>query len=475
MSIKNESENLDDKIASPGNGGGFNGKPSLNGLVREGLTFVTSATARKVFFTLADQAVASITNFLTGVIIGRTCVKEEFGLYILGFTIVFITTNLQSSLITIPYMVYSPRLKGIDHRQYTGSTLIHQLGFAGLAVIVLSISGIIIAIEGSFGLARVIWVLVGVITLLMLRDYLRQFCFAGLRMKTALLLDGCLAVFQIGGLLLLAHYKILSATNAFWVIGIACGIVSIVCLTFLRKLFIPSIQSAIKDFSHNWEFGKWVFASTIATIVSAELYPWIIAGFHGTAATADLGVCKNLIMITNPFLMGITNFLGPKTSHAYAHGGKKELRHIVFYSSIVIVFSVSMFVLAVVFFGGKLIVLIYGSKYVGYGHVVTILVIGRLITSMALATNCGLLAIERSNVIFKSNLISAFITLTFGGPFVWYFNVTGAALAVTGSTTVSAIYRLVCFWSYTRKMSDDSHHNLLDNSFRTMEQISEED
>ncbi len=78
---------------------------------------------------LADQAVASVTNFVTGVIIARACSKEEFGLYMLGFSLILLMTDLQTSLITTPYMVYAPRLKGRAHALYTGSTLIHQLAF----------------------------------------------------------------------------------------------------------------------------------------------------------------------------------------------------------------------------------------------------------------------------------------------------------------------------------------------------------
>ena len=37
--------------------------------------------------TVADQAVASATNFVTSVIIGRACSKDELGFYMLGFTI----------------------------------------------------------------------------------------------------------------------------------------------------------------------------------------------------------------------------------------------------------------------------------------------------------------------------------------------------------------------------------------------------
>src|ERR1035438_208101 len=64
---------------------------------------------------LADQGVASATNFLTGIIIARACSKEELGLYMLGFSLVLLAGGLQTTLICTPYMVFAPRLKGSAH------------------------------------------------------------------------------------------------------------------------------------------------------------------------------------------------------------------------------------------------------------------------------------------------------------------------------------------------------------------------
>ena len=48
--------------------------------------------------------------------------------------------------------------------------------------------------------------------------------FARLRLKTAFLFDTCIAVGQISGLLVLAHFGLLSASRAFWVIGRSAGL-----------------------------------------------------------------------------------------------------------------------------------------------------------------------------------------------------------------------------------------------------------
>ena len=95
---------------------------------------------------LADQAISSGTNFLTGVIIGRTCAAEEFGLYLLGFSLLVFALDVQNSLISTPFVVLSPRLEASARARYTGSTLVHQLCLSAVTVFVL--------LGGAFALSK---------------------------------------------------------------------------------------------------------------------------------------------------------------------------------------------------------------------------------------------------------------------------------------------------------------------------------
>ena len=85
-----------------------------------GLVLSPEKALHQGIISLADQAVASATNFVTGIIIARTCSKEELGLYMLGFSLILLMTDFQTSLITTPYMVYAPRLKGRRPRPVHG-------------------------------------------------------------------------------------------------------------------------------------------------------------------------------------------------------------------------------------------------------------------------------------------------------------------------------------------------------------------
>ncbi len=146
-------------------------KPAL---LERGLALWSTTTARQGLFSLIDQGVASATNFLTGIIVARGCSKEELGLYMLGFSLILLTADLQVSLIATPYMIYSPRLKGNAQALYMGSTFIHQLALCLLIVLALVGGEIATAYRiGPPGLGSVLWALIVVGTLIMLREYAR--------------------------------------------------------------------------------------------------------------------------------------------------------------------------------------------------------------------------------------------------------------------------------------------------------------
>jgi O-antigen/teichoic acid export membrane protein len=407
--------------------------------VQRGLALWSTTTARQGALSLIDQGVASATNFLTGVIIARACSKEELGLYMLGFSLILLVTDLQASLIATPYMVYAPRLKGEAHASYTGSTLVHELALCFL--IVLALIGGEIAIRhgvGPRGLGPVLWALVAVATFIMLRDYARRLCFACLKIKEAVLLDAGIAVGQIGGLLLLARFGLLSANRAYWVIGFACGVAVLGWLWAERSFYRLRVSESLADLKRNWIFGKWVFASGLVWTLSMNLYPWLLAAFHGTASAGLWAACLGAVALGNPAVLGVQNFLGPKIAHVYAEEGGGALRRFVLRASAAFALPMLLFGLAMMFWGGPLVTLLYGHQYAGNGLVVTILAFNLAVFVVAFLFSRALFAIERADVDFVVNFVALFIMLTLGLWLVRVLGPLGAALGWLGANLATS-------------------------------------
>lgn len=395
---------------------------------------------------LSDQVAVSVTNFLTGVIIARACTKEEFGLYMLGFSVVVFATELQTSLILTPYMVYSPRLTGSMHARYTGSTLVHQLMLSIAVAFALTAGAAVLSHGiGPEGLAPIFWTLVVVITFILLRDYIRKICFAGLRMRSVFFFDFSVAIVQLSSLFLLAYYGLLSASRTYWVVGVACGITSFGWLILNRKTFTLDVHQAISDFGQNWSFGKWIFASGLLWALSMNLYPWFLTAFHGTASAGVWAACFGIAALGNPLLFGVQNFLGPKIVHAYTKGGAMILRRFVLKASVIFSLILAPVCVILLIFGGKLIVLLYSEKYTGNGLVVSVLALNLLIHAASFTLSRALFVIGRPALYLIANCVPLFVLLTFGIILVKFFGPLGVACGLLASTTATSAVMLLFF------------------------------
>jgi O-antigen/teichoic acid export membrane protein len=425
-------------------------KPIRRRILPFRLNLSSERTVNQGFLSLADQAVASITNFATGVIIARASSKEEFGLYMLGFTLILLVTDLQTSLIATPYMVYAPRLQGRAHAQYTGSTLIHQVVFSLLATLV--VIGAACAARfgvGPHGLEPVLWALAGVGSLIMLREFVRRICFASLKLKTVFVFDTCIGIGQIGGLLVLAHFKLLSAGRAYWVIGATCGLAVLCWLWLNRHHYYLRIDESVLDLKRNLIFGKWVFASGLLWTASTNLYPWLLAFFHGAAAAGVFAACLGVVSASNPVLLGIQNFLGPKIAHVFATRGRMGLRKFVLKVSGSMAIPVALLTLVLITWGDRIIGLLYGSRYTGNGRVVAILACNLLLSAVVFSFSRALFAIERADLDFALNFAAIFIMLTLGLWLVKTHGPLGAALGLIIAGGVTSILRVGAFLKLT--------------------------
>jgi O-antigen/teichoic acid export membrane protein len=411
-----------------------------------GLVLSPERALHQGIISVADQAVASATNFATGIIIAHTCTKEELGLYALGFSLILLMTDLQTSLITTPYMIYAPRLKGSAHALYTGSTLIHQLAFCLITMLGVACGAFAVTKGlGPRGLGPVLWALVVVIALIMLREHARRVSFARLKLKTAFLFDTCIAVGQISGLLVLAHFGLLSASRAYWVIGSVCGIAVLVWLWSDRRFYDPRMSESLADLKKNWILGKWVFASGLVVAVSMNLYPWFLAFFHGTASTGVWAACLGVVSVGNPVLLGIQNLVGPKIAHIYVAEGPKALRRLVLKMTAVIVVPLSLLCVVMIFWGDSLVTLLYGRQYAGNSSVLAILALNLLVTAAAFPFTRALFAIERADLDFLGNFVALFIMLTLGLWLVRAFGPLGAALGLLGAGFVTSAAKAGAF------------------------------
>lgn len=173
--------------------------------VRRHFAKVFRPSVRQATVVLFDQGFCSIANFLTGVLVARACTKAEYGLYVLGFTLLVTAMGIHVSLAGTPFTVLSPPLKGKDRQFYLGSTLIQHLVVSAMASVGFIVAATVVFTTGrTDNLAGVLFALAVASVFVLLRDFMRYVLLAQLRVWASLLM-GIAANVATVGILLLAY------------------------------------------------------------------------------------------------------------------------------------------------------------------------------------------------------------------------------------------------------------------------------
>ncbi len=402
---------------------------------------IKSLLLSQTALTVIDQAAFSASNFLTAVIVARHSSAEQFGLYILGLRLIDYCREMQNVMIWSPYMLFSPRLNDRDHARYTGSTLAHQIFSCGLVALIFLSGALLLSPAVSSFLIPL--ALVGVF--FPLQEYARRICFANFQFVAVVMLDAAVTVIQLAGLYFCARQHQMSVRNAYWIIGAANGIATLVWFIWARSFFVFEKKQFIPDFKTNWEQGKWLLGGNVTLLAASQIYPWSLTTFHGVAATGMYAAGEGIVNFIRAFMISIQNFLGPKLAHAYAKGGKSELKQVVFQTTILLGVMTGGCTLLFALFGGSLATLVYGEKFVGLRGVIAFLAFNIFLGALTTSQSYALSTIERSDINFKINLLGLMLSMTLGIVLTLQYGALGAALGLGLSNLLTALARQIVF------------------------------
>lgn len=401
---------------------------------------------RSGVFSLFDQGVVSGTNFFTTLILARTCSQDELGVYSLAWTVVLFLAAIQGNLITVPYTMYCHRRSGQALAQYAGSTLAHQL-LTSLAAMA-CFFGLDVLLSLGFGPERLraaSWVLLGVIPFLLLREYARRFAFAHLALATAITIDVVAAVLQLGTLLVLRQFGLLSAAAVYAAMGMACAVASLCWWLLDSQPMRFSRVRFLVDWRRNWSFGKWAMLSQLTGLAFYAL-PWMLASVHGEAATGELAACSTLVGLSNLFVLGLNNLLIPKAARAFGQHGARSLFSVLRQAAACAFVVLGGLCVVVYFAGNTLVGIVFGAEYADTGPLLTMLALATLTDAMGLTASTGLWAMDRPGTSIIGDVAQLLVTLSVALWLVSPLGAMGIALALVAGRTTGASVRWLTLW-----------------------------
>jgi O-antigen/teichoic acid export membrane protein/tRNA A-37 threonylcarbamoyl transferase component Bud32 len=395
----------------------------------------------------ADQAIVSAASFLATVMIGRSTLPSELGLYAMGLSLLTSILSIEEALITTPYTTQRKPHSATEAMQ-AGASLA-QTGILSLAIstlLVVAAAAVPLRPGTASELGPLLLVLAVVAPLLLLREFARRFAFAHLRVAEALAQDSLVAAIQVAGLFLLGHTKQMSAVTASAALGTACAITGIMWLLHAWHRFALRVQEVRAVARRNWSLGKWLFATQLVGSLQGLLVYWLLAWLNGTKAAGIYAASMSIALFANPIILGAANVLTPKCAAAWREGGRIQLRRECIAEALRLAAIIVLFCLVVLPFGASLMQILYPAKeYAQQGHTVAVLAIGMLAMAVGIPATTGLTCMERPRVIFGSAVWATFAT---AGLILWMgatWGLIGTAYAVLIGNAVRSAVRWTAF------------------------------
>jgi O-antigen/teichoic acid export membrane protein len=421
-----------------------------SGRVSIGLANARKLLLHRGILTLLDQVCVSLTNFSTGILIGRFCSKDELGFYMLGYSVVLFAIAFQQMLISSPFILIRPRLHAEHAARYTGGAYTQQFALGGILSLMLLVAACGFHLAHS-RLALVLLSLAFTAPLLLFKEMFRRVCFAHLEVGTALVVDFAVGLLQAALLLALVGRRLLSAPMGNLAIGVACSVLAAGWFMHNRGRLEFSVRDAQDVLGRNWAVGRWIFGSQLLWACSLYSYPWLISNMHGVATAGVWAACFGITALGNPLMLGLQNYVEPRISHAFAGGGIGQMRRLVWKATGVLGGSMLLFSALIFVAGNKVAVLLYGAKYAGNGLTIFVISLSFAAGTAGFAFSCGFFAADRGRLDLRISWVYPIILCTLGMLLVHGYGLIGAAVSLLAANTVATSLRAAQFLITFRK------------------------
>ncbi len=276
------------------------------------------------FAALIDQAWLSLLNFAVSLAFIRAAPKEEYGLYILLLTPVFLIQGVQNALFLSPQATILPAsaLEKKTTVRATSSAL--QAGFGlisgvlGVVVLLiyqyvtLQMFDLMLALAFGFGTVgalaregiRASQYVEGMATRALFGDLIYGF-----------LLMACIALFMAG--------DEVTARNVLAAMGLA-GVLPLARMA-LVKTGLKIDRGVWKEF---WACGRWALPAVLVTWLNFNSYSYVVAAVLGAALVADISAARLFLMPVGLTITAWSNLARPKISAMHARRDFSAIRRL---------------------------------------------------------------------------------------------------------------------------------------------------
>ncbi len=416
-----------------------------------------------VFWALAAQGVVSVTRILTTVTVGGRFAPEgaasgsmlgsmeQLSLYYSAFGVLMVLVAMHEGFVTTPLTVFLPKQNKENESEFSGNMLLASLTFMGVAIAIAAV-WILYKYQTSQSmtpLIAVIAVVVALAPLQLLREFSRRWLLANLEVRASALFEILFSVTFLASLFALFLFAQVSAIHAFVTIAIVNVIALVAWWRCFGNRFSITKNGAKEQFMENFRYGRWAAAENVCSGVTMFFCVWYLTGELGTAPGGVFSACFNIMLLANPFLLGVCSLLGARAAQEFTRGGwDAMLKTLAQYGTFVLVVLLG-FALVLWLFGDDLTNLLFNKCQVwfdantgGVNRITSTLGLAVPLLGISFVLSTAILAIGRPN----DNFICAIVALAVlvGVNLAFGPSLMVAAVSFVLATLTNVLLRIGC-------------------------------
>ena len=425
--------------------------------------------ATRATTTMADQCVASASNFAVGIVVARISGPAGLGAFALAYAVWILVTMIHRSLITVPMAIMGD-LRGDQKEEFIrrGFAADVMLGVMAACIIAAVGTALLVVGQHTFGvglLSMAPWVL-----MLDLQDYWRQIGFMLGNPRKSLMNDllfNAVQALAFGAVFMAGLHSVFAVVSA-W--GVAAAIAA---LYGLRQFSVrPTLRGGTAFLWSRWPTSRWLASERTASWGASQLYLIVAGALLGPAAFGGLKAAQALVLGPATLVINAGGSFGlPEASRQLEERGWTGMARVSRLVTGAGVAAASACGIAVLVAAPTLLRLLYGPGFVVYAPsarifgisiVVAAFAVGPILTLTTTRRVRSLFVVQLARLVFSVGVVCA-LTSAYG--------VTGAAAAelLTGVLTLAAVLALQS--SVRRSVEGGQRHpagHLLDGTRRRL-------
>lgn len=385
-----------------------------------------------VAFSITDQALAAGTVFLGNVVLARTQSKEEYGLFVLAYSIYAFASGLHNAAILEAYTVFGSGKYSRHFREYlklmVKSNAIACFGLMvllGIGLVVLLAIAPQITSKALLGLALTVGVLLSGSFLRRTFYILRQADRAA-SMSLVFFAAVCVSLWVTLRMHWLNSFSLFIVLALGWITaGLVIG----------RPLILEQPSGNFTSLYPNhweqhWKYARWVLATGFVFQLMTQGYYWLVAGALSVQGVAELRAMYILVTPTDQILIALSFLVLPRLAHHYASKNRDEFLSLwKRYALFTFLMTVSLF-FGIRMLAAPLVHWLYAGKFDSAIGLLYILAGVPMIMSIGNTMNDALKSMEKPHVVFYAYVASGIMTLAAGLPLVRHLGVRGAVIGM---------------------------------------------